>query len=198
MKTIELFTTPLFHCNIDSTKHMIPELEEFALQLEKKHKSVRNVSNVNGGYQAPFLIVGKEPLCEDLVNRLMPEIRSVVQKWNFDNKLQIQIGRCWININRKGHLNMPHAHAEADFAGIYYIKSKSGEETPIGFSNPDIHVKQEKYGQCIEKNVWSSPHYMFFPKDNDFIMFPGQVEHWVEPNWSDTPRIALAFNIKIA
>jgi uncharacterized protein (TIGR02466 family) len=193
MKTIELFTTPLFHCNIDSTRELLPKLEEYALHQEK-FKSIKNVSNV-GGHQTPFTPVEDEPLYEDLIDRLVPEIKRVILEWNFDDNLQIHIGRCWININRKGHLNMPHTHSKVDFAGIYYIKS--GEETPIGFFNPDIQVKQEKFERCIENNAWNSPHYMHYPKENDFIMFPGHIEHWVEPNWSDTPRISLAFNIKI-
>mgnify|MGYP001201580471 FL=1 len=194
MKTIELFTTPLFHCNIDSTRELLPKLEEYALHQEK-YKSGRNVSNVNGGHQTPFLSTSEEPLYHALVDKLKDEIKSVLRQWNFNDKLQATIGGCWININRKGHLNMPHMHPECDFAGIYYIKAD--EKTPIGFLNPDVEVKHTHGEKYIEKNNWSSPHFMFYPKDNDFIMFPGQIEHWVDPNWADTPRISLAFNIKI-
>ena len=35
-------------------------------------------------------------------------------------------------------------------------------------------------------------------KDNDFIMFPSHIPHWVDENKTDIPRISLAFNIKIA
>jgi len=196
MKTIELFTTPLFHCNIDSTRELLPKLEEFALQQEKKHKSVRNVSNANGGHQTPFTPVRQVPLYDALIDKLKDEIRSVVRQWNFDDRLQINMSYCWISINRKGHLNMLHMHPNCDFAGIYYIKAD--EKAPIGFMNPDVDVKHSDGDKIIEKNAWSSPHFMFYPKDNDFIMFPGHIEHWVDPNWADTPRISLAFNIQIA
>ena len=195
MNTIELFTTPLFHCNIDSTRELLPKLEEYALQQEK-YKSGRNVSNVNGGHQTPFLSTSEVPLYDTLIDKLKDEIRSVVRQWNFDDRLQINVDSCWININRKGHLNMPHMHPNCDFAGIYYIKAD--EKTPIGFHNPDMIVRQEKFGNYVKKNAWSPPHFMSFPKDNDSIMFPGHIEHWVVPNWADTPRISLAFNIKIA
>ena len=32
---------------------------------------------------------------------------------------------------------------------------------------------------------------------NDFIMFPSHIEHFVEENKTDIPRISLAFNIKV-
>ena len=47
MNPIDIFKTPLFTCNLDSTRHMIPKLEKFAYQEEKK-KSCRNVSNIGG------------------------------------------------------------------------------------------------------------------------------------------------------
>ena len=193
MKTIDIFKTPLFTCNLDSTRHMIPKLEKFAYEEEKK-KSCRNVSNVNGGHQTPFLAIEDEPLYKELINILTPKIRSVVYKFNYVDNSQIEILQCWININRKGQLNMPHTHPKCDFAGIYYIKSD--EKTPIGFKNPDVLVKEERF-KSKEHNAYNAPFVMYHPKINDFLIFPAHIEHWVEPNFTDTDRIALAFNVKI-
>ena len=62
--------------------------------------------------------------------------------------------------------------------------------------DPDVLVREEKF-KCKEYNSYNGPSHMYYPKTNDFIMFPAHIEHWVDPNWSDTPRIALAFNVKI-
>ena len=56
MKTLDLFTTPLFYCNIEQTKPLLTDLENLALEHEANHESGRNVSNV-GGHQTPFLAV---------------------------------------------------------------------------------------------------------------------------------------------
>lgn len=193
MKTIDIFKTPLFTCNLDSTRHMAPKLEKLAYQ-EEKNKSCRNVSNINGGHQTPFIAVEDEPLYKELIDTLIPEILNVVYQYNYVDNTQVQILQCWININRKSHLNMPHTHPKCDFAGIYYIKSD--EKTPIGFKNPDLLVREEKF-KCKEYNSYNGPVHMYYPKKNDFLMFPAHIEHWVDPNWSDTDRIALAFNVKI-
>ena len=193
MNTIDIFKTPLFTCNLDSTRELIPKLEKYSLHQEK-YKSGRNVSNINGGHQTPFISLEDEPLYKDLIDRLAPKIRNVVYQFNYVDNSQIEILQCWININRKGHLNMPHTHPKCDFAGIYYIKSD--EKTPIGFKNPDVLVREEKF-KCKEYNSYNGPSHMYYPKTNDFIMFPAHIEHWVDPNRSDTPRIALAFNVKI-
>ena len=193
MKTIDLFKTPLFTCNLDSTRHMVPKLEQYAYHQEK-YESGRNVSNI-GGHQTPFIAIEEEPLYEELIDLLISEIKGVVVAMNYHSEKQIVIGQCWININRKNHLNMPHIHPNTDFAGVYFIKTDSN--TPIGFKNPDIIVHQHE-DRYTDYNAYNTEGHMYYPKDNDFIMFPSHIEHWVDENKTDIPRISLAFNIKIA
>ena len=193
MKTIDLFKTPLFTCNLDSTRHMVPKLKKYAYHQEK-YKSGRNVSNI-GGHQTPFITIEKEPLYKELIDLLISEIKGVVVAMNYHSEKQIVIGQCWININRKNHLNMPHIHPNTDFAGVYFIKTDSN--TPIGFKNPDIIVHQHE-DRYTDYNAYNTEGHMYYPKDNDFIMFPSHIEHWVDENKTDIPRISLAFNIKIA
>ena len=89
---------------------------------------------------------------EELIDLLISEIRGVAVAMKYHSEQQITIGKCWININRKGHLNMPHIHANTDFAGIYFIKTDSN--TPIGFRNPDIMIQhyEHKYTDFHENN----------------------------------------------
>ena len=193
MKTIDIFKTPLFTCNLDSTRHMIPKLEQYALEQEK-NKSGRNVSNI-GGHQTPFLSPDKEPLYAELLDLLMNEIKGVCVAMNYHAEKEITIGQCWININRKGHLNMPHVHTNTDFAGVYFIKTDSN--TPIGFRNPDLMLQQYVY-KYTDFHPYNTDGHIFYPQDNDFIMFPSHIEHWVDENKTDIPRISLAFNVKVS
>ena len=193
MKTIDIFKTPLFTCNLDSTRHMVPKLEQYALEQEK-NKSGRNVSNI-GGHQTPFLSPDKEPLYSELLDLLMNEIKGVCVAMNYHAEKEITIGQCWININRKGHLNMPHVHTNTDFAGVYFIKTDSN--TPIGFRNPDLMLQQYVY-KYTDFHPYNTDGHIFYPQDNDFIMFPSHIEHWVDENKTDIPRISLAFNVKVS
>ena len=192
MKTIDIFKTPLFTCNLDSTRHMVPKLEQYAYEQEK-NKSGRNVSNI-GGHQTNFITIEEEPLYEELIELLIPEIRSVVYAMNYHSHKQITILQCWININRKGHLNLPHIHTNTDFAGVYFIKTDSN--TPIGFKNPDPMIQQYEY-RYTDYHEYNTEGHIYYPKDNDFIMFPSHIQHWVDVNKTDIPRISLAFNVKI-
>ena len=193
MKTIDIFKTPLFTCNLDSTRHMVPKLEQYALEQEK-NKSGRNVSNI-GGHQTPFLSPDKEPLYAELLDLLINEIKGVCVAMNYHAEKEITIGQCWININRKGHLNMPHVHTNTDFAGVYFIKTDSN--TPIGFRNPDLMLQQYVY-KYTDFHPYNTDGHIFYPQDNDFIMFPSHIEHWVDENKTDIPRISLAFNVKVS
>lgn len=193
MKTIDIFKTPLFTCNLDSTRHMIPKLEQYAYHQEK-YESGRNVSNI-GGHQTPFISIEEESLYEELIDLLISEIKGVAVAMKYHSEQQITIGKCWININRKGHLNLPHVHPNIDFAGVYFIKTD--EKVAIGFKNPD-HMIQQFVHRYTDYHAYNTDGYRYYPKDNDFIMFPAHMEHWVDENETDIPRISLAFNIKIA
>ena len=194
MNTIDIFKTPLFTCNLDSTRELIPELEKYSLHQEK-FKSGRNISNVNGGHQTPFISVQDEPLYKDLIDKLVPSVQNVVYKFNYVDDTEIKILQCWININRKGHLNLPHRHPNTDFAGVYFIKTDSN--TPIGFRNPDLMLQQYVY-KYTDFHPYNTDGHIFYPQDNDFIMFPSHIEHWVDENKTDIPRISLAFNVKVS
>ena len=194
MKTLDLFTTPLFHCNIEQTKPLLTDLENLALEHEANHESGRNVSNV-GGHQTPFLSLEDEPKYEQLIETLMPEIRNTVQGFNYRNYLKIIVLKCWININRKGHLNWPHTHPNTDWACIFYIKSD--EKTAIRFKNPDP-MRTELHWKIDTYNQYNADVYSYFPKTNDFIMIPAHVEHSVDVSKSEDVRISLAFNVRIA
>ena len=192
MKTIDIFKTPLFTCNLDSTRHMVPKLEQYAYQQEK-HKPGRHVSNI-GGYQTPYISIEEEPLYKELIDLLIPKIRSVIYTMNYHSHKQITILQCWVNINRKGHLNLPHIHSNTDFAGVYFIKTDSN--IPIGFRNSDLMVREYHY-RYTDYNEYNAENHIYYPKDNDFIMFPSHIEHWVDENTTDIPRISLSFNIKV-
>jgi uncharacterized protein (TIGR02466 family) len=193
MNTIDIFKTPLFECNLDSTRHLIPKLEQYAYHQEK-FKSGRNVSNI-GGHQTPFIGIEEEPLYKELIDLLIPQIRDVIYAFNYHPDKQIRILQCWININRKGHLNLPHIHSNTDFAAVYFIKTDG--KVAIGFKNPD-HMIQQFEHRYTDYHAYNTEGHRYYPKDNDFIMFPAHIEHWVDENETDIPRISLAFNIKIA
>jgi len=193
MKIVNLFTTPLFITNIEETKSLIPKLESKALH-EEKNKSGRNVSNV-GGHQTPFITLEEEPLYKELVDRLMPEIRNTIHSFGYRDIYNIIVGQCWMNINRKGHLNLPHIHPNTDWACIFYIKSD--EKTSIRFHNTD-QMREELAMKIQDWNDYNCAEYDYLPKENDFIMIPAHIQHSVAVNNTDNARISLSFNVKIA
>tara|TARA_A200000113_G_C8856041_1_gene351843 strand:- start:31 stop:549 length:519 start_codon:yes stop_codon:yes gene_type:complete len=172
---------------------MVPKLEQYAYQQEK-YKSGRNVSNI-GGHQTDFITIEEEPLYEELVDRLMPEIRNTIHSFGYRDIYNIIVGQCWMNINRKGHLNLPHIHSNTDWACIFYIKSD--EKTSIRFHNTD-QMRGELARKIQDWNDYNCAECDYLPKENDFIMIPAHIQHSVAVNNTDNVRISLAFNVKIA
>ena len=106
MNEIDIFKTPLYHCNIEETKSLLPELESRIYEVEKTSHSVQKSNS--GGFQSDFINQDEEPVYNKLLSALRSNIVTVINSWNFIGK-NIKIGYCWYNINRKGNFNC-HTH----------------------------------------------------------------------------------------
>jgi len=188
MKTIDLFTIPLFQFNIESTKKLIPELTKCAYHLECEDTGF-------GGESTPYVTMKDVPLYKELVDLLFPSIKQAIETQFYNPKLQIKINdSCWFNVLRKGQFLNTHLHPNSDWTCVYYIKSD--EKSGIGFKNPDSFQVQSDY-KSLKFNQYNSSARVIYPKTNDFFITPSHIEHWVEPNNTDIPRISVAFNIEI-
>jgi len=192
MNKIDIFTTPLYHCNIEQTRPLIPKLESRIYEVEKTSKSV--VKSNAGGFQSDYMNQDDEPAYNKLLTILKPEIIKVVNDWYFTGS-NIQVGYCWYNINRKGHFNWSHSHPDGEFACVFYVKCNN--ESDIVFDNPD-QIRTWK-GHIHDKYTpYTTPGYNYSPKTNDFLMFPAHILHKVEVNNSDEDRLSLSFNLAIS
>ncbi len=191
------FATPIFALQYGDTKIIKShtELKDRALSLEKED-SGRKVSN-EGGFQS------NEFTMEDsLSNKFFFEVLPVIQQYtsvfqlayNHDTKLS----NLWFNVNRKHNFNYPHTHGDSQISGIYYLSAPENSGN-LMFNNPDYMIKNLPFfsGPFKNHDSFNSVQFRVTPKENLLVLFPSHIEHYVEPNKSDEPRISIAFNINI-
>ena len=102
----------------------------------------------------------------------------------------------WVNINGNGNYNDVHNHdaySGTFLSGVFYVKTPTDcgrlrlfDPRPFISGAPDM-----KY-----YNDGNNYHY-FNPTPNFLVMFPGWLNHDVEPNQSDEERISIAFNFRM-
>jgi len=164
---------------------------KYSYKLKKKDLG-KQISNV-GGWQSNDLQGVHKPL-----NELFEDIEHYGNEYGklLGLKLPLKIDNIWININEYKDFNLEHFHGNSLISGVYYVKvqKKSGN---IVFSNPSIDIMQQDWNKYTinEHNTNNSPKWVMPSKTNTLYLFPNYLKHFVQPNFSNSDRISISFNL---
>jgi len=125
-----------------------------------------------------FIIIGK--LLKDKVGEVCSQLSP-----NFS----LHLDNVWININRKGDFNKPHYHVLSAFSACLYLQVPEKSGNIIFHGNKLLH----HYPIFTDSPLFYTET-IYKPEPGKLILFPSCIEHSVEANNSDEPRISMAFN----
>jgi len=192
---LDIFTTSIHHYNLTQIENLRKQFELYALNDEKVSKG-NTISNV-GGHQSKPVWQKDLDLYDTFCKNVLPNIfkdMTNVYKWQSNH---IQPMNCWFNVNRKGDYNLHHRHGKScDFSAVYYVKVPDKNTSHIVFDSPDVFQFTNEL-QYWMRNKNNQARFKLLPKQNDLIIFPAHIQHFVEQNNSDDCRITMAFNIRI-
>jgi uncharacterized protein (TIGR02466 family) len=100
---------------------------------------------------------------------------------------EYKITGSWMTKTCKNEYAHQHHHGMADISGVYYYKT-NGKDGSIGFRN-----MMKEFTSLLFQYVPSDV--MYEPKVGKIILFPGWLDHYVEPNTTDNERMSVSFNI---
>lgn len=192
MEKIDLFPSQLVQRQIFTIDNGI--LANQILNFESEDPG-RKISNY-GGYQSNninFKNFSDELIM--LVDEFLSTARALATSYRIKHK--IMLGNLWFNVNRTGAFNAPHRHPNSFCSLVYYVSTpeKSGN---IVFKNPIqnlyAHIEPEDANLFNTHNssIWS-----VVPESGKILAFPSWLEHYVEPNFSQEPRISISANVVI-
>jgi uncharacterized protein (TIGR02466 family) len=188
-----VFPTIIMQRRLENIIPLNDRLRDIILEREKLVPGV-GVSNV-GGWHSPG----------DFHQWEFPEVRTLVKEFiiggtdmtrsslppDIDGEIRLRFhGGCWVNLLRDGGYNTVHNHAGAVWSGCYYVCT--GDPDPgappyngwIEFQDPraaNIHSHKEK----------------FQPQAGTMLIFPGWLNHYVNPFRGKGVRISIAFNFDV-
>ena len=167
----DLFSTPLWHIT-GASEELVDELYKKAYQFKEEYKST-NISN-QGGYQSPpFSWEDFQPQGILYINSIIGDIIG-----------KFKVTGWWYNINGKGHWNSPHTHPDSDVALVFYLTDSDGL---LHLMNPFPQRRIDKHGDHISVKA----------KKGDIVMFPSDINHYVNPNERDMDRISISMNLQL-
>lgn len=113
--------------------------------------------------------------------------------YNLDH--QIFLTNSFISIKEKNGFHHVHIHENSFISGTFYISLPNNSSKIIFHKKPEIFKGFENFTYDVrEYNAFNSPKIYLDVAPGDLIIFPSHIQHSVEENNDDEPRIVLSFN----
>ena len=163
-------------------------------QTQKKDKVGRTITNYGGWQSKSFSKINSsvKPLFTS-IDLIIEEIRK-----KLDYKYKLKLNSYWYNINSFASFNRPHRHIGPAWStvasGVFYIKcpSKSGN---IMLKTPNPLTASLYDNKINIYNSYTSSTFFIEPEKNLCVVFPSDLEHYVEPNLNKKEeRISISFD----
>jgi len=167
------------------------ELLNYILNLKKTSKGVCK-SNPTG-WQSQSLNLTKTIFTE-LNNKIIENFLKYINQIPLKNDFKIT--SMWANVNNYKDYNTIHAHGNSVISGVYYLKTPK-QCGNIYFRHPFLQVMENVWSDCVKENsCYNSTSFSVQPIESKLILFPGWLEHGVEPNLNKKEnRVSISFNI---
>lgn len=142
-------------------------------------------------------------------SQLMPIYSQHIKNFFTEIGIADKVGARFIIANytcmKSGQFLREHRHGDADFSGVHYLKFDPNTHSPTYYNNLGMHpfflnVVNEILVKSLEgtgNETWTRDYATLPTQEDDIIIFPGFVQHYVPPFESDEMRMVFAFNIKV-
>ena len=145
-----------------------------------------------GGFETAFF--KHTPECDVILNEFQ-EYLSHYRKKPGSHALKIKGKDYWLRRNEGGDFMSIHHHVPDSFSGVWYLKAPKGCGD-IVFQNGDASVMGSPNNQHFDDpHFWSM--FRITPEENDLLLFPSHMLHYVEPSKTNEDRICLGFNVTV-
>ena len=161
-------------------------IKESLKQRDLNPNNYRDTS-YGGVWKSPFEY-GKNisPIFDKLTDEILIKSEILLREIGVDlDNYKVSLSNSWI------------IHQTCFLSGVYYIKCSKGCGNLV-FKSP-LSVNNHILGyEMVQKHTnYTNPLLHVVPVPGKLVMFPGWLEHYVESNSIDEPRISFAFNVSV-
>ena len=130
-----------------------------------------------------------------IVEQVTRELRGSVSTGR-----RIVVAKMWVNVNPCGSGNLKHQHPLCDLAGVLWVQGEGVQYGALKIENPCAYARANLIAgvQKVATDCGFRETYQLAPTEGTMIVFPSDLFHWVETNDSQSDRISVAFNLKLA
>lgn len=189
MKLDFYFSTPIYSTNIDLG---ISKLLDLCRNLHQHDKKGRSNSNIGGWQSQDYTINDFEEF--ELLNKYIGN-HATNLKSDFGLCQSPQIANIWFNINSNKDHNSTHIHPRSFLSAVYYLQVNEGCGD-IEFRRNNLEeFALESLANFQRRTHLNAITCRYKPLPGNLLIFPSYIQHTVFPNYSNSDRISISFNI---
>lgn len=178
-----LFATPYFRASVG---HAISDEQ---VEFIKNLKMIKNRTN----YISENLYIFNEPELKSVADVIQEALDTYAEKvMGIPQKLYVT--QSWSLINETNVGMHAHAHSNSLVSGSLYYDDLPEPGSRLIFDRHDSYQRLQLLPEAGKANLYNTPTNLIAPKSKEVLLFPSDVNHAVEPNHSNAPRHAIAFN----
>lgn len=189
-----LFYNPIFPIMTVMVNLEMP-IEEMASEIAKMSSDTKNY---DGGFTTYFNrqnldhVPGIAQLKEAIFGITTAYARELKLEMN-EEKFSVHM---WANYMRKDGYHPPHIHPRSQISGTFYVKCNE-KSSPIVLCNPTeaLRMHDLQPGRVGDFTPFTSPSVSIQPKENQLLLWPSWLYHYVPTHMDSSPRISISFNV---
>ncbi len=178
-----LFAEPIFRADISSA------ISNDQVEYIKNLKMVRNRTNLISEdlyiFEDPKLKSIKDAV-QEVLDVYATDIMGITQK--------LYVTQSWSLINEPNVGMHGHSHSNSVVSGSLYYCDMPEPVAGMIFDRHRTYQQLELPPSHEKQNIYNTPVNIIKPRKNEVILFSSSLQHFVEPNTTDSTRYSIAFN----
>ena len=126
-----------------------------------------------------------------LVSAAVDAATRVFRNERYLGKSRVRLGEMWANVIAEGGWHTPHQHGDSLWSGIYYA-ALPDDAPGVVFRDPRTGVTSRA---LLADGERERDRHVPAAAAGTMLLFPGWLEHYVEPYMGSEPRVSVSFNV---
>jgi uncharacterized protein (TIGR02466 family) len=198
---VNLFATPIVSFGDAANAELDRELTGRLIRESQGTPGIAR-SNSGGWHSVPDLTLRAEPCYQDLLRRVVARVRAVVvevargQGLGDPPRYRSAV-QAWAMVMRHGDHTLVHDHAESHFSVVYYADAGDADLAMFPDSGKLCFVDPRRGAPVLPGVDLFPTQFAITPQTGQLVVFPGYVQHFVQPYRGGRPRVSVSCNVRL-
>lgn len=201
MDRVTLFATPIFAFDDAANAELDRELAGRLIAESQGTPGIVRGSS-GGWHSVPDLTQRLEACYQDLMHRVIARVQLAFMELARDEDAMVDLHyrfavQAWATVMRHGDHTLVHDHTEAHFAVVYYPDAGDADLEMFPDSGRLCFVDPRRGTSVIPGVELFPSQYAIEPRTGMLVVFPGYLQHFVQPYHGGRPRVSISCNVRL-